>query len=268
MSAIDSVFESLRDRGEKALVAFLTAGDPDMESTLSLATEICTRGADILEIGIPFSDPLAEGLTIQKASERSLANGTKLEDILELARKLAERVETPIVLMGYANPFFSLGEEAFAKSARAVGVSGVIVPDLPPEEGREFYDSCMQNGVDPILLVSPTTSQLRLKYLSARTRGFLYYVSLTGVTGKRSSLPRGLRKSVEHARSQSSNPVCVGFGISTPEQAAEVSTYADGVVVGSAFVERIATSGSLSQAVQSVGNFASELKKAIGEGPV
>lgn len=263
MSRIDSVFQNLKDRNEVALVAFLTAGDPDLESTLKLATEICSRGADILEIGIPFSDPLAEGVTIQKASERSLANGTTLEDILELTRKLGECVETPIVLMGYANPFFSFGEERFARFAGDVGVSGVIVPDLPPEEGKNFYNRCEASDIDPILLVAPTTSPERLKYLSAKTRGFLYYVSLTGVTGERAVLPSGLKNLVTRVRSQSLYPVCVGFGISTAKQASEVSAFADGVIVGSAFVDRVARSGNVEEAVRSVGSFASELKKSL-----
>lgn len=263
MSRIDATFEALRERNETALVAFLTAGDPDLDATLALATEICQSGADLLEIGVPFSDPIAEGPVIQKASERALRGGVTLRGILPVVARLRERVETPILLMGYANPFHAFGDEAFAEAAAASGVDGVIVPDLPPEEGGAFYAACEARGIDAVLLAAPTTTPERMQTLGSATRGFLYYVSLTGVTGARRSLAEGLREKVSEVRAHCARPVCVGFGVSTPEQAEEIAGYADGVVVGSAFVDRIARAKRLEAAVDAVGELAAALKAPL-----
>jgi tryptophan synthase alpha chain len=264
MSRLEDRFRALRDRGERALIVFLSAGDPDLETTDALILAMAESGADVIEIGVPFSDPIADGPTIQRSSERGLAAGATLRRILELVRGLRDRVDVPIVLMGYANPFFAMGGEHFAKLAAQVGVDGVIVPDLPPEEGAEFFAQLQAEGIDTILLAAPTTTPERLTWLGSQTRGFLYYVSLTGVTSARSGLPDGLREGVAAAREAAGElPVCVGFGISTPEHAREVGSYADGVVVGSAIVDRIEAAASAEAAVDDVARFVSEMKAAL-----
>jgi tryptophan synthase alpha chain len=263
MGRIGETFARLRRNRERALVPFVTAGDPDLDTTEALVLAMAESGADLIEIGVPFSDPIAEGPTIQRSSERALARGTTLRRILERVRKLRPRVDLPLLLMGYANPFFAMGTEGFVKAAAEVGVDGVIVPDLPPEEGEEFYAAAEMRGIDPVLLAAPTTVESRLAMLASRTRGFLYFVSLTGVTGARSELAQGLEGYVARIRKHSEIPVCVGFGISTPEHARLVGSFADGVVVGSAIVDRIEAAASREAAVDAVARFVSELKAPL-----
>lgn len=267
MSRIGERFAALRERGEGALVVFLTAGDPDLEATEALVLTMAESGADVIEIGVPFSDPTADGPTIQRSSERGLRAGASLRRILDLVRGLRDRVDVPLVLMGYANPFYAMGAERFAAAAREVGVDGVIVPDLPPEEGAAFFDALERVGIDGILLAAPTTTRERMKLLAERTRGFLYYVSLTGVTSARGALGSGIREGVALAKEFTRLPVCVGFGISRPEHAREVASpgegCADGVVVGSAIVDRIEAAGSRDEAVVDVGRFVAEMKAAL-----
>jgi tryptophan synthase alpha chain len=267
MGRIGERFAGLRARGEKALVAFVTAGDPDLATTEGLVLALAASGADVIEIGVPFSDPIAEGPTIQRASERALESGTTLRKVLQLVKSVRARIDVPLVLMGYANVFLTMGERAFVDAAAAVGVDGLIVVDLPPEEGETLFAAAEAAGVDPILLAAPTTTPERLAKLAARTRGFLYYVSLTGVTGARAELAAGLEAGVRRARATCPLPVCVGFGISSPEQAARVAAFADGVVVGSAFVERIEKAASPDDAVDEVGRFAASLKAALRARP-
>lgn len=256
-------FAALRARGEKALIPFVTAGDPDLDTTEAIVLAMVRAGADLVEIGVPFSDPIAEGPTIQRSSERALRRKTSLRAVLALVKRLRPRVDVPLLLMGYANPFFAMGEEGFAKAAADVGVDGVIVPDLPPEEGDRFYALLASHGVDGVLLAAPTTRPERLASLVERTRGFLYYVSLTGVTGARAQMAAGVRESVLAAKSLGPTPVCVGFGISTAAQACEVAAYADGVVVGSALVDRIAHAASPEAAVDEAARFVEELKAGV-----
>jgi len=256
-------FAELRARSEKALVPFVTCGDPDLETTEAILLALAESGADAIELGVPFSDPIAEGPTIQRASERALRAGATLRRTLELVKKLRPKLALPLVLMGYANPFYAMGERPFAEAAAEVGVDGVIVVDLPPEEGEPLFAELEARGVDPILLAAPTTTDARLARLVARTRGFLYYVSLTGVTGARARLAAGLRERVTHVRSLSDVPVCVGFGVSTPEQAREVAGFADGVVVGSALVDRVERAGSREAAVDAAARFVAELKAGL-----
>lgn len=263
MSRIRERFEMLRDKGEGALVVFLSAGDPDMETSDALILAMAESGADVIEIGVPFSDPTADGPTIQRSSERGLAAGASLQRILYHVGRLRDRIEQPIVLMGYANPFFAMGSERFASTAAEVGVDGVIVPDLPPEEGEAFFSQLQAHGIDNILLAAPTTTPERMKMLAEKTRGFLYYVSLTGVTSARSGLPEGLREGVAAAQALADVPVCVGFGISKPEHAREVGRYADGVVVGSAIVDRIEAAASRDEAVDAVASYVAEMKAAL-----
>jgi tryptophan synthase alpha chain len=263
MGRIESCFSDLRKRGERALVPFVTAGDPNLPTTEALVRAIAEEGADLIEIGVPFSDPQAEGPTIQRSSERALRSQTTLRSVLRLVKNLRPRIDQPLVLMGYANVFLAMGERNFAAAAKEVGVDGVITVDLPPEEGELFFDSLVEYEVDPILLASPTTSEARLAVLSEKTRGFLYYVSLTGVTGARKEMAAGLEEAVSKIRQISDIPVCVGFGVSTPEQVSEIGRFADGVVVGSALVDRIEAAETPGAAVISVSEFVAKLKHAL-----
>jgi tryptophan synthase alpha chain len=263
MRRIGERFELLRKKGEKALVVFLSAGDPDLDTTDALVLAMAESGADVIEIGVPFSDPVAEGPTIQRSSERGLAAGATLRRILERMARLRSKLEQPLLLMGYANPFYAMGAERFAEAAHRVGVDGVIVPDLPPEEGRAFFEAVDAQGIDGVLLATPTTPPERMQLLVEKTRGFLYYVSLTGVTGARGELSDGIQGGVELARSFGDVPICVGFGIAKPEHAQEVAAYADGVVVGSAIVDLIEAAGSREKAVDSVAEFVGDLKRVL-----
>ncbi len=263
MGRISERFEQLALRNETALIPFLTVGDPDIETSEALVLSMVEAGADLIELGVPFSDPTAEGPTIQRSSQRALAGGTSLRAILELVSRLRSRVEVPLILMGYANPVFAMGFARFPKLAAEVGVDGIIIPDLPPEEGKELFQHCNDAGVDGILLAAPTTSPERLAMLAKESRGFLYYVSLTGVTGARSELATGVEQGVRAARAAGSVPVCVGFGISTPDHAAQVAAFADGVVVGSAVVDRIEAATSRDDAVSSVAEFIGQLKARL-----
>ncbi|MDJ0847425.1 MAG: tryptophan synthase subunit alpha [Myxococcota bacterium] len=263
MGRIAERFAALKERGEVALVPFLTAGDPDLETTEALVPALASAGADLIEIGVPFSDPVAEGPTIQRASERALAAGATLRRVLELVRKLRARLDVPVILMGYANSFLTMGEERFAEACREVGVDGAICVDVPPEEGEALYAALADRGVDGILLAAPTTTPERLARLARNSRGFLYYVSLTGVTGARAEMARGIEEQVARAREAAAIPVCVGFGVSTPEHASELARFADGVVVGSALVDRIAATSTPDEAVDAAARFVSELKAPL-----
>jgi tryptophan synthase alpha chain len=263
VSRIAERFAALRARGRCALVPFLTAGDPDLATTEALVLAIAEAGADAVELGVPFSDPIAEGPTIQRSSERALRSGTSLRRVLELVSSLRPRLEIPIVLMGYANPLVAMGEERFAEAAAAAGVDGAIVVDVPPEESVELRAGLAARGVDAILLAAPTTRPERLAMLARETRGFLYYVSLTGVTGARAELAAGIEEQVRCVRKGSDVPVCVGFGVSRPEHARALARFADGVVVGSALVDRVAEARSREAAVESAGAFVAELAAAL-----
>ena len=263
MGRIGETFARLRTTRERALVPFITGGDPDLDTTEALVLAMAESGADLIEIGVPFSDPTAEGPTIQRSSERALAGGATLRRILERVKLLRPRVKVPLLLMGYANPFYAMGAEGFVEAAAEVGVDGIIVADLPPEEGSSLYAKAEAAGIDGVLLAAPTTSTERAAMLTARTRGFLYYVSLTGVTGARTELAADLEAEVRRVRGQSDIPICVGFGVSTPEQARAIAAYADGVAVGSALVDRIAAAATPAAAVESAAAFVAELKAAL-----
>ena len=260
---ISERFRELRARGEKALIPFVTAGDPDLATTEALLPALALAGADLIELGVPFSDPMAEGPTIQRSSERALKSGASLRKVLQLVGRVRPHVDVPIVLMGYANNLLSMGEQEFAAAAAAVGVDGLITLDLPPEEGESFHDALRARGVDPILLAAPTTQPERLEMLAKRTGGFLYFVSVTGTTGARQAISETLEREVRAVRAVSDVPVCVGFGVSTPEHAARIAAFADGVVVGSALVERIARAGSRDAAVEAAASFVEELKRPL-----
>ncbi len=265
MTRIDKVFRRLKDRGEKALIPFITAGDPDLETTRKLALEIAARGADILELGIPFSDPLADGPTIQAASNRALRHGVHLEDVLRLAGEVRRDTDIPIVLMGYYNPILQYGLERTAREAARQGVCGFIIPDLPAEEAAAWRAAVLRAGLAPIFLAAPTSGPERIKRLGRLTKGFLYYVSLTGITGARTALPPELVQELDQVRRLVKCPVAVGFGISTPEQVAWLAPYVDGVVVGSAIVERVARLAG-PESIKEIGDFVAALKTPLRPG--
>lgn len=263
MTRIAATFRDLARRDERALAPFVMAGDPDLDTTEALLPRLAAAGADLIELGVPFSEPVAEGPTIQRAGARALASGTSLRRILEMVKRVRDQVPVPIVLMGYCNPFLSFGTEAFPAAAAAAGIDGVIIVDLPPEEDPEFLERLEAAGIDPILLVAPTTTPERLAMLTRRTRGFLYFVALTGVTGARAELPADLAENLERVRAAARGPVCVGFGISTPAQARLVGELADGVAVGSAIVSRFEGAANRAALLDDVGDFVAALKAGL-----
>ena len=241
---------------------YLTMGYPQRESALALVPALVEAGADLIELGVPFSDPLADGATIQAAAQQALTNGMTLSLCLEQATALREQgVVVPFALMGYYNPIFQMGAERFARRAAAAGVDGVIVPDLPPEESDDLRSALRARGIDLIFLLPPTSDNGRLQTVTERTSGFLYLVSLTGVTGARDHLPPDLESFVARVRSATELPLAVGFGISTPVQAAQVAHIADGVIVGSALIKAIGTS---SDPVAAASTFVAGLRAGMG----
>lgn len=263
VSRIDDLFKGLQRDGRKALIPYVMAGDPDVDATGRLVLELERRGADLVELGVPFSDPLADGPTIQRASQRALESKTTLRGILSLVRDLRGRTQIPLVLMTYYNPVFAYGEESFLAHAREAGVDGIIVPDLPVDEGGAFYDKAEGAGIDGILLVAPTSPDDRVRMLAERARGFLYYVSLTGVTGSRSKLASDLPEKLATVRALTDKPLAVGFGVSTPEHATLIGQSADGVVVGSALIDRWEKAGPGPEGIQAAGDFIASLRDAL-----
>ena len=263
MTRITAKFNELKEKGEKALVAFITAGDPDVETTERLIVELEGAGADIIELGIPFSDPMADGPTIQASSERALARGVTLKDVLALVGRARKKTEIPIVLFGYYNPIFAFGLKRFAGAARAAGADGVLVVDLPPEEADELKRELDAAGLDMIFLLTPTSDSRRMRLAASKGSGFVYYVSLTGVTGARKRLSADIPGYVKRIRRFTDLPVGVGFGISTPEQAARVGRSADAVIVGSAIVNVIARGSGGKDLVAEVAKFVASLKKGL-----
>jgi tryptophan synthase alpha chain len=257
------LFAAARARGEAALVTYLMAGDPDLATSQAAAVACAEAGADLVEIGMPFSDPIADGPTIQRAAERSLAAGTRLADALAVAAHLRARSDAGIALMGYVNPVLSYGLERFFADAKRAGVDAVILPDVPPEEAGEVKRWADPAGVRTVFLLAPTSTAERRRAASEAASGFLYFVSVTGVTGARRALSADLARQVDEVRAASPVPVVVGFGVGTPEQAAEVARFADGVVVGSAIVARLAERGSRRERVERVRRFVAGLKRAM-----
>jgi tryptophan synthase alpha chain len=263
MSRLDATFGRLRAGGERALVVYLMAGDPSLVDTERLVLEAERRGADVLELGVPFSDPLADGPVIQRADVRALAAGTSLTRVLELVASLRARVRMPLVLMTYYNPVLAFGLKAFARTAADAGADGVIVPDLPHEEAEPLQSEAEPAGLDLIHMVAPTSTPARVRAIARRSRGFIYLVSLTGVTGERRGVPADLEAQIRTLRLVTTKPVCVGFGISTPAQVAAVGQRADGVVVGSAIVRTIEQHTGSPRLVEEVGNFIATLKQPL-----
>ena len=260
---IDRAFARLQTQGRKGLIPFLAAGDPSMEATAVLVREFEDRGADLVEIGVPFSDPLADGVVNQRAYQRALAGGASLRQVLECVANIRRHSEIPLVLMSYVNPIHRFGLERFPAAARDAGVDGLILSDCPPEEMNGFLDSLVGNGVHPILLVAPTSPDRRISLISARGRGYIYYVSLRGVTGPREQLPTDLSEGVQRIRALTKMPLAVGFGISTPAQAKAVAALADAVIVGSAIVATIEASQGRPDLVSRAGQFLADMRAAI-----
>jgi len=237
MSRIRNKFEQLQREKRKALITFITAGDPDLAFTERLVPKMAAAGADIIELGVPFSDPMADGPTIQLSSERALAGGTTLKSLLATVKNIRQGCDVPILLMGYYNPVFAFGVESFCREAAAAGVDAVLLVDLPPEEAGEFVLAANKHQLDFIPLLTPTSDVSRIAKVKKSGRGFIYYVSVAGVTGARADVATDIGAMVEMIRKGTSLPVAVGFGISTPQQAGAVAGLADGVVVGSALVK-------------------------------
>lgn len=253
---------ALKEQGKKALVTFVTAGDPNLETSEKIVHTLIESGVDMIELGVPFSDPMADGPTIQLASERALKSGTTLPGILEMVARIRQHSNIPIILMGYFNPIFCYGPESFARDAAAAGVDGLLLVDLPPEEAGELHPFLKNAGIDLITLLAPTTGTERCAQLAAAGEGFLYYVSMTGVTGSKQVDAAAITTAVNGLKALSAVPVAVGFGISTPTDAGAVAEIADAVVVGSALVKLIAEKSASPDLLDSVGRFARELKKA------
>jgi tryptophan synthase alpha chain len=263
VNRIDRAFEKARAEKRAALLVFVTAGDPDLETTAELIPELAAAGADIVELGFPHSDPIGEGPTIQASSQRALAHHTSLTQILELVRRVRGVTEVPLVLMGYLNNVLAYGEERLAKDAAAAGADGLILPDAPFEEIEALSRACAESGVHRVLLVAPTSTPARVVRIAHQSRGFVYCVSVTGVTGSRQSLPPDLAQLVGRIRRVTPTPVCVGFGVSNAEQAAQVARLADGVIVGSALVSRIGAAAGRDAAVRAARDFVAELAAAV-----
>jgi len=266
-SRLDATFTALRARHERALVAYFTAGDPSLALTRKLVVEAARRGADVIELGIPFSDPLADGPVIQRATQRALAAGVTLPRVLELVREMRGEVSVPLVFLTYYNPILAFGLKAFCQTSVEAGIDGVIVADLPPEESGPLRAEAMAAGLDLVHLVAPTSTPERMRKIARASEGFVYMVSLTGVTGERTALAtEELAQQLRALRAITTKPVCVGFGIGTPEQAALVGQLADGVVVGSAIVRLVERHASSAELLNRVGDFIAGLKAPLRGG--
>jgi len=262
MTRISKRFAELRAAGETGLVIYVMAGDPDLETTRRLVLELERAGADVIELGVPFTDPLADGPSIQAANERALAGGATLDQILDLVRDLRRETQIPILLMTYYNPVFRAGLERVAAAASGAGVDGMLITDLPPEEAGEWKEAAERAGLDTIFLLAPTSTEERIRIAAEMATGFVYCVSRTGVTGARAELPEDLHALLDRIRARTEQPIAVGFGVSRPEHVRQIGEWCDAAVVGSAVVNLIARGGTAS--VNAVGQFVRELKGDMG----
>jgi len=262
---IERKFQDLKQKNEKALVVYLTAGDPDMQTTRGLILALEESGVDIIELGVPFSDPTADGPIIQAASQRSLCRGTTLSGILDMIKSLRTVSEIPVVLFGYYNPIHSFGNERFATGSKQAGADGILVVDLPPEESDELRQHTDRAGLDFISLIAPTTSDKRIAKIAKNATGFLYYISITGVTGTAQPAMQNIGDHVERIRKISALPLVIGFGISTPVQAAKIASCVDGVVIGSALVRLIQEHGARDDLIKTASSFTRDIKMAMSQ---
>ena len=261
MSDISSVFIK---PGKKALIAYVTVGYPSVEATLKVVPLLAKSGCDIVELGVPFSDPLADGTTIQKASFYALRNGVTLKLCIDVAKQLRQKVEVPLDLMSYFNPVYKYGCEGFCGDSADADIDGLIIPDLPPEEGSELEVATKNSNLDLIYLLAPTSNESRIRLGANKSRGFIYLVSVTGTTGARERLPSELDTFVARVRKIARQPLCVGFGISTSQQAREIATIADGIIVGSRIIQLMESSDDNFTPVQ---DFIIELRNALDNSP-
>ncbi|MDO5155168.1 MAG: tryptophan synthase subunit alpha [Eubacteriales bacterium] len=257
MSRISDAFKN-----GKAFIPFITGGDPDIESTFEFVKTMAENGADIIEIGIPFSDPIAEGPVIQDADLRALASGTTTDALFEMVERLRKEITIPLIFMTYANPIYVYGKERFMKRCAQVGIDGVIVPDIPFEEKGELVDVCRDNGIELISMIAPTSEQ-RIETIASEATGFIYCVSSLGVTGVRTEIRTDIASMVKHVKSVTDTPVAVGFGISTPEQAKKMAGLSDGAIVGSAIVKIVAQYGK--DATSHIATYVKQMKEAVME---
>lgn len=257
MNRLDKTFKLLRAQNKKAFIPYIMAGDPSLDETKERVFMLEQGGADVVELGVPFSDPLADGPTIQRAAERALRAGVTLQKVLRLVSELRQNIKLPIVLMTYYNPVFKYGEERFVRDAVAAGVDGVIVPDLPPDEAATFMDFSRATGLSTIFLLAPTSTPDRIKKIARASTGFIYYVSVTGITGSKITLDDSITEAINNIRKITGKPVAIGFGVSTPDEAAAVSGFADGVIVGSALVK------SFNEGREEAESFIKKLREAI-----
>ncbi|MBI5787798.1 MAG: tryptophan synthase subunit alpha [Candidatus Schekmanbacteria bacterium] len=264
MSRISDKFIQLKAAGKKALIPYISAGDPNPEITYQLVLEMERRGADIIELGVPFSDPIADGPVIQKASMRALQGGINLPKILGLTGKIRLASQIPLIFMTYYNPILHYGEELFVQAAKKSGVDGLIVPDLPPEEAESLIKLCQKNQLDLIFLLAPTSTPERIAKVCQYSQGFIYYVSLTGITGTGLANTARIENKLNQIKQVTDKPIAVGFGVSTPEQATQIASWSNGVIVGSAIIrvmeQNLADEPKL---IADVGNFVAQLKQAI-----
>lgn len=263
MNSVQQCFASLRDRAECALIPFITAGDPDLETTAQALQILDSNGADLIELGVPYSDPLADGPVIQAAATRALKRGTRLDDVLKMLAEVTPNLKAPIILFTYYNPILHRGLETFCQQIAQAGVKGLVVPDLPLEESAEVIELATNHGIEVVLLVAPTTPQERISTIAQQSQGFIYLVSVTGVTGIRTQIQSRVKDLLAQMRALTDKPIGVGFGISAPEQATQVKNWgADAVIVGSAFVKRLADE-TPPEGLQAIGEFCASLKSAI-----
>jgi len=259
MSRIAAKFDQVRREGRKGFIPFVTAGDPDLATSLSIVLRLAEVGADVIELGVPFSDPMADGPTIQRSSQRALENGTTLQNVIELANEVRKRSDIPIVLFSYFNPIMRFGIDEFTAAASRAGVDGILLTDVVDDEAADLSCRSADRGIDLISLVAPTTTDERLRHICEYARGFIYAVSRAGVTGAQENTSAEAEKLVRRARKFTDLPIAVGFGISTRQQVAEVWQYADAAVVGSAIVAEIERARSPNEAISRVGSFVSGL---------
>ena len=260
---IANKFRELKSRNEAALIPFVVAGDPNLETTAALVREFASRGADIIELGVPFSDPMADGPANQRAAQRGLKFGASLTATLSMVTELRKETEIPLVLFGYFNPIFHYGCERLCADAARAGIDAILTVDLPPDEAGELKTHARHNGLDMIFLLAPTTPLERARYVVRSASGFIYYVAVTGVTGARTALPSDLQEHVTNLRTVTDLPIGVGFGISTPQQAADVARFADAVVVGSAITLLIEANATSPDLVTKVGELVGSMKLAM-----
>ncbi len=263
---ISRQFSALAERSELGIVAYLTAGDPTLAASEEIVLAAAEAGADVVELGVPFSDPMADGPTIQRASERALRSGTTLAGVLSLARNVREKTEVPLVLFSYYNPILQMGLERFASEAASAGIDGVLVTDLTPEEADDYRAAVRGQGLDAVFLAAPTSTDARLALIAKATTGFLYLISRTGVTGTRDALPEDLPALVRRARAATKLPIAVGFGISLPTHVSVLGGIADAAVVGSALVAQVEDAENPQAAARAVGDLIRSLKRAARAG--